>query len=47
MTENQKKFLEAASKNEELRKKINEMDQKAIIVAAKELGIELSEADFI
>lgn len=29
MTENQKKFLEAASKNEELRKKINEMDQKA------------------
>ena len=47
MTENQKKFLEAASKNEELRKKINEMDQKTIIVAAKELGIELSEADFI
>lgn len=46
MTENMKKFLEAVSKNEELTKKINAMTKEELLVLAKELGIELTEADF-
>ena len=46
MTENMKKFLEAVSKDEALREKVNTMDKDAIIATAKELGIELTETDF-
>lgn len=45
MTENMKKFLESVSKNEELVKKINTMTKEELIALAKELGIELTEAD--
>ena len=47
MTENVKKFLEAMSKDEALREKLTTMDKDAIIAAAKELGFELTEADFV
>ena len=47
MTENIKKFLEAVSKKDELREKLTTMDKDAIIAAAKELGFELTEADFV
>ena len=53
MSENMKKFLELVSKDENLKQKMqsfNDMEpEKAIqasIALAKELGIELSEADF-
>ena len=53
MSDNMKKFLELVSKDEALKKKLqtlNDMEpEKAIqagIALAKELGIELSEADF-
>ena len=46
MTENMKKFLEAVSKNEELTKKINTMTKEDLLALAKELGVELTEADF-
>ena len=46
MTENMKKFLEAVSKNEELTKKINTMTKEDLLALDKELGVELTEADF-
>ena len=46
MTENMKKFLEAVSKSKELGEKASTMDKDALVAAAKELGIELTEADF-
>ncbi len=53
MSENMKKFLEMASKDENLKNKLTELEKmeptEAIstgIAMAKELGIELSEADF-
>ena len=53
MSENLKKFLELVSKDETLKKKVldcNEMEKedaiRASIALAKEVGIELSEADF-
>ena len=46
MTENMKKFLEAVSKDEELAKKINAMTKEDMLALAKELCIELIEADF-
>ncbi len=53
MTENMKKFLELISKDEDLKQKalaLNDMEHKEAVSAgislAKELGIELSEADF-
>ena len=46
MTENVKKFLELVSKNEALSEKVNKADKAALIAVAKELGIELSDADF-
>ena len=53
MSENMKKFLELVSKDENLKKKLEELDDtvyeqasQAGIALAKEFGIELSEADF-
>lgn len=46
MTENVKKFLELVSKDEALSEKVNKADKAALIAVAKELGIELSDADF-
>ena len=52
MTENLKKFLEAVSKDEALKAKVNALESNketvtaGVIALAKELGIELSEADF-
>ena len=45
MTENMKKFLEAVSKNEELVAKIGAMGKDELITLAKELGLELTDAD--
>ena len=53
MTENLKKFLEAVSKDEALRAKVNALESNketamaGVIALAKELGIELTEADFV
>ena len=52
MTENLKKFLEAVSKDEALQAKVNALESHketamaGVIALAKELGIELTEADF-
>lgn len=46
MTENMKKFLELVSKDEALVAKVNAADKNALIALAKELGVELTEADF-
>ena len=52
MTENLKKFLEAVSKDEALQAKVNALESNketamaGVIALAKELGIELAEADF-
>ena len=46
MTENTKKFLEAVSKSEELAAKIGTMTKEELLALAKELGIELTDADF-
>ena len=52
MTENLKKFLEAVSKDEALQVKVNALESNketamaGVIALAKELGIELTEADF-
>ena len=52
MTENLKKFLEEVSKDEALQAKVNALESNKetamadIIALAKELGIELTEADF-
>lgn len=40
-----KKFLELASQNEEMAQKLNQAAKHELIAAAKEWGIELSEAD--
>ena len=46
MTENMKKFLEALSKEKEPYEKASKLDKDALIALARELGIELTEADF-
>ena len=46
MTKNMKKFLEAVSQNEELAKKLSAMTMEGLLALAKELGVELTEADF-
>ena len=52
MTENLKKFLEAVSKDEALQAKVNALESNketamaGVIALAKELGIELTEANF-
>ena len=45
MTENMQKFLEAVSKNEELTAKVGAMGKDELIALARELGIELIDAD--
>ena len=45
MTENMKKFMEALSEHPELGDKVADAGKKELFVIAKELGIELTEAD--
>ena len=45
MTEKLKKFLEMVSKDETLRAKVGTMGKKELLALAKELGLELTEAD--
>ena len=45
MTENMQKFLEAVSKNEELTAKVGAMGKEELIALARELGIQLTDAD--
>ena len=45
MTENLKKFLETVSKAEALTAKVGTMGKEELLALAKELGIELTEAD--
>jgi len=45
MTENLKKFLEDVSKDAELSVKVSNMDMEELLALAKELGLELTEAD--
>jgi predicted ribosomally synthesized peptide with nif11-like leader len=47
MTENMKKFLEAVSQREELLAKINDMGKEELLALAKELNVELTEADLV
>ena len=54
MSDNMKKFLELVSKDENLKKKLEKLDNtvyeqasQAGIALAKEFGIELTEADFV
>jgi len=47
MTENMKKFLEAVSKSDELYGKFTNATKEDIVAMAKEVGIELAEADFV
>lgn len=46
MTANMEKLLKILSENEELGKKFTQLKEADLIAAAKELGIELTEADF-
>lgn len=46
MTENMQKFLTAVTQNDEMYSKLNEATKEDLIAMAKELGIELTEADF-
>ena len=46
MTENTKKFLAKLSADAELAKKAAQLDKDAVIALAKELGVELTAADF-
>ena len=46
MTENMKKFLELAASDSELTAQLKDMDKDAIIAAAQQRGIALTEADF-
>ena len=46
MTENMKKFLEKVSADVELAKKAMQLDKDALIALAKELGFDLTDADF-
>lgn len=46
MTENMKKFLELVSANEELCAKVGTAQKEELIAMAKELGVELVDADF-
>lgn len=45
MTENLKKFLEMVSKDETLSAMVGTMGKKELLALAKELGLELTEAD--
>ena len=46
MSENMKKFLEKVSADKALAEKFANLDKDAVVALAKELGIELTEADF-
>ena len=46
MTDNMKKFLEQVSSDGELTARLKGMDKDAIIAAAQQRGIALTEADF-
>lgn len=46
MTDNMKKFLELISSNEELTAKVSGTSHEETIAIAKEVGIELTDADF-
>lgn len=45
MSENLKKFLEIVSKSDELTEKIGTMGQDEVLALAREMGVELTEAD--
>ena len=47
MTQNMKKFLEAVSQREDLLAKINNMGKEELLALAKELNVELTEADLV
>lgn len=47
MTENMKKFLEKVSADKALAEKSAKMDKESLLALAKELGVELTEADFV
>ena len=47
MTDNLKRFLEAVSANAEMMKKLDKASKEDIISLAAELGIELTDADFV
>ena len=47
MTENMKKFLQTVSANHELTEKIGSMTLEELLALAKELGLEMTEADFV
>lgn len=46
MTENMKKLMEAISANPELAERLENATKEDVIAIAKELGIELTDADF-
>ena len=46
MTENMRRFLESVSADRELMEKICKSDKETLVAMAKELGIELTDADF-
>ena len=46
MTENMKKFLEKVSNDKTLTEKASKLNKAGLIVFARELGFELTEADF-
>lgn len=47
MTETMKNFLAKVSEDKALIEKISKLDKAELIAAAKELGFELTEADFV
>lgn len=47
MTENMKKFLAEASKNEDLKKRAGKASQEELTELAKEIGCTLTEEDFV
>jgi len=46
MTENMKNFLAKVSADKALAEKLSKLEKEALIALAKELGIELTDADF-
>ena len=46
MTENMKKFLSRISEDQELAEKLSKAEKEAMIAEAKEMGVELTDADF-
>ena len=46
MSENLKKFMEMIFENNELKRKATAMNKEEIVALAKEMGIELTDADF-